>query len=182
MYTEVHNRDQWYKAKTRRLMIRRFNSTRIARLLIIRYIVAIIKQVKTICTNFYINNMQIILIKHDVRLKIGLARPSISVVESWSVKPARGYSDRSFDADAGTDWLISASLCIYLSLWHALRARHKPIISMLLSDATYDNPCQIGSQVFAIEWRHCKKYKCCTWTYILKVANLKCQYMKNGES
>ena len=59
--------------------------------------------------------MQNILVEQDIRIKIELAWPASPVVESWSVQPARGAPERSFDEDAGAGWPIRASLCIGLS-------------------------------------------------------------------
>ena len=72
--------------------------------------------------NYYIDNMQSILVEQDVRLKIELARLASSVVETWSLKPTRRDPERSFDEEAGADWPISASLCICPRLCHPLVA------------------------------------------------------------
>ena len=93
-----------------------------------------------LCTNIYIDNMQSILIEQDVRLKIELARPTSSVVETWSVQAARGAPERSFDEDAGADWPIRASLCMASACGTYSVHLHKPIIITLRSDAAHDNP------------------------------------------
>ena len=82
--------------------------------------------------------MRSILLEQNVRLEIELARPASSVVETWSVQPARGAPERSFDetpALAGQSEPRSAlaSACGTYSV-HL----HKPIIITLLSDAAYD--------------------------------------------
>ena len=82
--------------------------------------------------------MQSILIEQDVRLKIGLAQPASSVVETGSVQPARGTPERSFDetpALAGQSEPRSAlaSACGTYSV-HL----HKPKIITLLINAAHD--------------------------------------------
>ena len=83
----------------------------------------------------YIYNMRSILIEQDVRLKIELARPASSVVETWSVQPARGAPERSFDETPALRSAL-ASACGTYSV-HL----HKPIIIKLLSDTAHDSAC-----------------------------------------
>ena len=82
--------------------------------------------------------MQRMLIEQDVRLKIELACPASSVVDTWSIQPARGAEVRSFDetpALTGQSEPRSALASAYST--YSVHV-HKPIIITLLSDAAHD--------------------------------------------
>ena len=88
--------------------------------------------------------MQSIFIEQDVRLKIELARPASSVVETWSVHPAHGAPERSFDETPALTGQSEPRSALASACGTYLVHLHKPIIITLLSDTAHDTPLLVA--------------------------------------